>query len=558
MTITAKDNVSLLETITRGGPLAVEPSPAARAYFAEKLKAIRQNPTAHSAFFLNAWIPWRTAFENPREWESYADKLAVRHVELGAQSIMLDAHDVPGSVTNNPNDPQNQLRFERYRPNYRQDVLWENRDEFTPITIDTREIMRLFAEGGPDSTNVSDFASSQITMAVNADRAREFHTLMLAIGTTAAQPNLFHVQIPDIMSPTATEAQARLFASLIRTQVLALADFTNYFSPAQNTQTVPKSQVRLVIRQSVMQRLGSLAYATAFNPEYVFALPEDQIVELPDHYFDRQPALSDKAAFIVDHGTDSKYGSLVLVDTYHDWGVDRFDIKDSENRALHHASILGTNPYKTFVTVGTGKGTQVINPAIVPATITGGLYGPDGDIPAGGDLVRGKSYSTTATVVDSSGYPAGGWVVDITSPVSSPSGSTTVGLYNAVTVGLDEPATSITVTFKSLLDSSKTVTRTYNVVGTVAAIDGTGILVTNSAAPVFAPGTGAGGTITYTLATGEVAEISSDGGATWTTAGTSPIAVPTKAVRSFRKRTAQGYVYPEGVGTRVYGPYTAA
>jgi hypothetical protein len=554
---TALDNVSLLETILKGGPLATEPSPAARSFFAEKLRAVRENPTAHSAFFTNAWLPWRTAFENPREWDSYTDKLASRHTELGAMSIMVDAHDVPGSVQNNPNDPQNELRLARYRPNYRQYPLWVNRDEFTPITIDTAEIMRLFREGGPDSTNVSDFAAAQITMAVNRDRSAEFHTLMLAVGVTAAKPNLYHVQIPDLIDPAATEAQARSFASAIRTAVLALADFTPYYTPAGNTQTVPKSQVRLAIRQSVMQRLGSLAYATAFNPEYVFALPEDQIVELPDHYFDRQPALADQVAFIVDHGSDTKYGSLVVVDTFHDWGVDRFDIKHSENRALHHASILDTNDFKTFITVGVGQGTQVINPAIVPATITGALYGAAGDIANGGNLTRGQSYSTLASVLDASGFPAGGWTVEITSTQQSATDGTHVGLYNAVNIGLDDLATSITVVFRSIINPAVTVSRTYNIVGTVAAVDGSGILV-NSAAPTFAAGSGSGGAITYTLGTGEVAEVSANGGDTWTTAGGSPIAVPSGQTRLFRKRTAAGYVYPDGTGERVYGPYTAA
>lgn len=550
MALTAIDNVSLLETITRGGPLATEPSPAARSFFAEKLRAIRSNPTAHSAFFQNAWLPWRNAFENPREWDSYTDKLATRHTELGASSIMVDAHDVPGSVQNNPNDAQNGLRFDRFRPNYRQEPLWVNRDEFTPITIDNAEILKLLSEGGPDSNNASNFVGSQITMAVNRDRSAEFHTLMMAIGEHAARPNLYHVQIPDLLNPAATEDQARLFASSIRTAVMALADFTPYFSPAGNTQTVPKGQVALAIRQSVMQRIGSLAYATSFNPEYVFALPEDQIVELPDHYFDRQPGLRDQVAFIVDKGNDTKYGSLVVVDTYHDWGVDRFDIKDSENRALHHASILDVNIFKTFITVGVGQGTQIVNPQIVPATVTGSLYGPAGDIVNGGDLVRGQSYSTKAAVVDTSGFPAGGWTVEIRTDQNSATKSTHVGLYNEVKIGLDDLATSITVRFASIIDPTKYVDRTYDITGTAAAIDGSGSLI-NSTAPTFSANA-----ITYTLATGEVAEISADGGTTWATAGASPIAVPVGQSRLFRKRASAGYIYPDGTDVHVYGPYT--
>lgn len=551
MPTTAIDNVSLLETITRGKPLATEPTPAARAFFGDKLKAIRSNPVAHSAFYQNAFLPWREAFENPREWDSYTDRLATRQTELGATFILVDAHDVPGEVQNNPNDPQNELRFNRFRPNYRQEPIYVNRDVFTPITIDNAEILKLLQDGGPDSNNVSNFVSSQITMAVNKDRSGEFHTLMMAIGAHASKANLYHVQVPDINAQNATEDQARLFASSIRTAVLALADFTPYFSPAGNTQTVPKGQVALAIRQSVMQRLGGLAYATAFNPEYVFALPEDQVVELPDHYFDRQPGLRDKVAFIVDKGTDTKHGSLIVTDTWHNWGVDTFNIKSSENRALHHAGILDVNNFKTFITVGVGQGTQIVTPQIVPTTVTGSLYGAAGDVVNGGDLVRGQSYSTTAAVVDASGFPAGGWLVEITSTPSSASGGTYVGLYNEVKIALDDLATSITVKFSSIIDPTKSVSRTYNITGTAAAADGSGTIIANSAAPTFAANA-----ITYTLATGEYAEISADGGTTWTAAGASPIAVATGQTRRLRKRTASGYVYPDGTTVKSYGPFT--
>lgn len=549
MPLTAVDNVSLLAIINNNGQLPTEPSPAARAFFQEKLKAIHSNPTAHSAFFTNAWLPWANAFEKPREWSSYADKLASRQMKLGANSILVDAHDVPGSVQNNPNDAQNELRLTRYRPNYRQYPLWKNRDEYTPVTIDADQILQLFAEGGPDSTNVSDFEASQITMAINADRIREFHTLMMAIGETAGRPNLHHIQIPSL-APGATEADAREFAATIRTAVLALADFTPFYTPAGNTTTVPKGQVRLAIRQSVMQRLGAIGYSTSYNPEYVFALPEDQIVELPDHYFDRQPALASLDAFIVDAGTDQQYGSLVVVDTQHRWGVDRFDIKQSENRAFHHASIIGVNDFKTFLTVGQGQGTQIITPMIAPSTISGIVYGPDGDIENGGTLVRGNVYSTRAAVLDASNYPAGGWTVDIVSTQQSASGSTSVGLYNELAIGLDDLATSITLRFTSIIDPTKTVDRTYTLAGQAFAKDGSGMLISGGTASFAA------NSITYTNAVGEIAEISTDNGVTWTAAPASPIAVPTGQTRRFRKRAASGYVYPTGASIKAYGPWT--
>lgn len=552
--LTAIDNVALLETML-SGRLVTEPSPAARSYFAAKRAALFENPTQNSTFFENAWLPWTEAFSNAREWPGYADRVANRRTKYGANSLLLDAHDVPGSVQNNPNDPQNELRLRRYREDYRQATVFQNRDELTPITVDNLEIARLLQEGSPDSDSVSAHVNSQLTMALNRDRAAEFHTLMAAASLTAIRSGIFHLQLPSldpVDTPTADDA--REWAAQIRTLILALADFVPWYAPAKNTQTVPKDQIRMIVRQSTMQRLGTLAYATSFNPEFVFALPEDQIVELPDHYFDRNAGLADQEVVIVDAGNDTDYGSLVLVDTFYGWGVDPYPIKSSENRALHHASILDVNPFKTFVTGGGGEGTSVVLLSIVPSTITGGIYGPDGDVAASGDVVRGQQYSSTAEVLDASGYPAGGWLVSVAGGNSE---HTKTGPYGTVLVGLDETATSLTVTWTSLIDPTKTVSHSYDVVGTAAAYDGSGVLVLGESV-VFAPGSGAGGTITYTTGTGATASISTDGGTTYAGAGPSPITVPTGATRYFRVTASTGYVFPDGSSVKQYGPFTAA
>lgn len=558
MPLTVLDNVSLLETMT-SGHLVTEPSPAARSYFAEKRRALFSNPTANSAFFENAWIPWRTAFQNAREWEGYADRVAVRKTEYGAMTVMVDAHDVPGSVQNNPNDPQNELRLQRYRPNYRQAALYQNRDEFTPITVDNLEIARILQNSSPDSTSVSDFVTNQLTMAGNRDKAAEFHTLMRAVGETAAKAGIFHLQLPSLApGDNPTEDTARSFAAALRVQVLALQDFTGFYGPARNTQTVPKDQVRLIIRQSTMQRLGALAYATSFNPEFVFALPDSQIVELPDHYFDRNPGLTDQQAIIVDAGTDSAYGSLVLVDTFYGWGVDPYPIKSSENRAIHHASILDVNPFKTFVTAGNGVGTSIVLNSIVPLAIAAQLYGPDGTILDSGNVIRGQVYSTTAQVTDASGFPAGGWLVSVTGGNSS---HTKAGMYGTVQIGLDETSTTVSVTWTSLNNAANgspvAITEVFDVTGIAANYDGSGILISGESV-TFAPGAGAGGTITYTAATGANYTKSTDGGATYTPLGASPVAVPTGTTIRVRSTASSGYVRPDGTTVKDYGPYTAA
>lgn len=557
--VTALDNVSLFETIASGGQ-ATTPSPAARSYYQESVSKSFNNPTFRSAWLENAWIPFQTAFDTPREFKGYQERMTVRHTDYGRTVLMLDAHDVPGSVQNNPNDPQNDLRLTRWRPGYRQAALRQNRDEFIPVTVDTLEIARIMQNTSPDSTEASEFVASQMTMAGNKDVVDELHTLFWAISDFAGQANVWHLQLPDLRptaSPTADEA--RQFAALIRAQVLNLENFTGAYTPAKNNVNVPKAQVRLAIRISTMQQLGTLAYATSFNPEFVFALPADQIVEIPDEYFDRNPYLADQVAFLHDAGTDKKWGTLVLDDTFYGLGVDVFQAKTSENRVLHHASIIGVNPFRTFIIAGIGDGSQETYMAFTPTTVVGTVYGPPevGVIEDGGDLVRGQQYSTKASVTDASGYPAGGWIVTATGLNSPESG---IQIYNNLYIAPNETATSVTVVFTSIVDPTKTDSETFDITGTAFEPDGSGIIVMTNPTITFAAGSGSGGALTYSgVPTGVSLYGSTTGLAgAYTPLGASPVAVAHGTPLYVQERASSGYVFPDGTQVRQHGPYTAA
>lgn len=560
MSLTALDNVAMIETML-SGKLVTSPSPAARSFYGKTIGAAFTNPARASTLFPNAWLPWSEEFSVARRWESYTDKITKRQYEYGANTVMLDFSDVPGSVQNNPNDPQNELRLARYREDYRQAHLQLNRDEFTPITVDRLEIARLFREGGPDGTNVSAHMARQITQAENRDDSAEFQTVMLSIAGMAGTPNVYNLQLPSLLPGSGpaganpTDDDARSAAASLRTQILALADFVPWFAPWKGTQTLPKSQVRLLVRQSWMTRLGTLAYATSFNPEYVFALPQDQISEVPDHYFDRHPALSTQQALLLDSGNDQDHGSVVVKDSFYGWDTDQFPQKNSENRSLHHASIIGIDGFKTFITCGAAASTSVTLTSIVPATISGVLYGPLGDIASsGGSVIRGQQYSTRVAVLDAAGFPAGGWSVTLSGNQSVHS---RVGDYNTVVIGNDEAATSVSVTFTSLIDATKTVTQSYTVTGAAVAYDGSGLIILGETFS-FAPGSGSGGTLTYTAATGASYTGSLDGGTTWTTLGASPLAVAHSAILRVRSTAATGFTHTDGTTVKTYGPYTAA
>jgi hypothetical protein len=552
--ITALDNVALIETMT-SGELVTKPSAAAYSYFAAKRDALFGNPTQNAPFFENAWLPWQEEFSATRKWDGYADLIAVRRRKLYANSLLVDAHGTPGSVQNNPNDPQNELRLKRFRPLYSQATLFQNRDEFTPITVDTNQIARLLQSGSPESTEASTFISNQITQAENRDMAAEFNTLMSAVALKAGQPGIFNLNLPNLRADGATADEARAWAARVRTAVRELADFVPWFSPAKAIQTVPIAQVRMVVRLSVMQALGTLAYGTSFNPEFVFALPADQIVELPDHYFDRNPGLAGQDMFIVDTGTDSAMGSISLTDTFFDWGVDVYNQKSSENRSIHHSSILDVNPFKTFITGGQAVGTELVSLQIVPETITADLYGPDGTIADAGNLVRGQRYSTTANVEDADGFPAGGWRTAVTDSQSA-SGRTVVDQYGSLQVAMDDIALTLTVTWTAILDDTVTVSQTFDLTGPAANYDGSGVIIMDEHF-AFDEGTGAGGVLTYTPGIGAAYQGSLDAGVTWTPLGASPLAVAHLATLHVRGVASSGYIFSDGTTIAQRGIYHA-
>lgn len=557
--LAAVDNLTLLEVMRTGDP-ATKPGPAARAFFHETVDAFTRNPVLRNSYLNNAWNLFTPQLSNAREWESYTDKLAVRRTEYGATAIVVDAHGLPTTVQANPNDAQNELRFKKYRPEYRQGTILLTRDEYIPITVDPVQVGRLMAQGaGSDSG--SRFLANQLTQVLNTDRAKEFNTLMNSIARYVAQSGIFYVHTADLVPASISSAQATSSAVTIRAAVRNLADFTNRYSLARQPQTVPIEQVRLMISVSAMQAIG-LGYSGAFNSEFVFALPESQIVEVPDRYFAERPEFAGQQVqwALFDAGTDQgDGGTLVVVDSLYENGADPFNITQTYNQALHHASFLDVNPFKTLVIGGPGTGSSIIDVSPVPASITLDVYTDLGLIPdSGGFLPRGVEFSTEVHVLDAAGAQAGGYVVDITG-ATSPTGATTMLRYMDGKVGNDELSSTIVVTATSLIDPTKTISQTYTLTGPVIDPENGLTIVNPITFPgVFAAGSGSGGTYTYTAATGVLYEKSLNAGVSWAALGSSPVAVASGATILVRATTSAGYIFSDGTSVKTDVPHTAA
>ena len=557
--LAAVDNLTLLEVMRTGDP-ATKPGPAARAFYHETVNAFVKNPALRNPYLNNAWNLWRNVFSNVREWPSWTDRMATRRQEYGATSIVVDAHGLPTAVQANPNDAQNELRFRKYRPEYRQGTILLTRDEYIPITVDPVQVGRMLAQSF-DGNGASMFLGNQLTQVMNTDRAREFNTLMDSWARFVGIPGIYYTHTATLDPATITQDEAIGAAVTIRAQVRNLADFTNRYSTAKQPQTVPADQVRLVISISAMQALG-VGYGTAFNTEYVLALPESQVVEVPDRYFEERPEFAGNQVewALVDAGTDQgDGGTFIVVDSLYEQGADPFNITQTYNQALHHATFLDVNPFKTLVLGGPGEGTQVVDLGITPATISFDVYTDQGIIdPDTGSLPRGVEFSTQVRVLDAGGNPAGGYKVEITG-ATSPTGSTGMLRYSNGKIGNDELSSSITVVVTSLIDSSITASQSYDLSGPVIdPLTGLTIVDPITFPGVFAPGTGTGGTYTYTPATGVVYEKTLDGGTTWTALGTSPVAVATGATITVRATAASGYIFSDGSTVKTDGPHTAA
>lgn len=556
--LAAVDNLALFEVMQTGDP-GTKPGPAARAFYHETVGAAFRNPALRASYLNNAWNLWRNVLSNPREWDSYTDRLAVRRTEWGATSIVVDAHGIPSAVQANPNDAQNELRFKRYRPDYRQAAITLTRDEFIPITVDPVEVGRMLAQGF-DGTGASQFLASQLTMALNTDRAREFNVLMDSWARFVSIPGIYYTHTTDLDPETITGDQARAAAVTIRAAVKNLADFTNRFSTAKAPQTVPASQVRLVIRVSSMEALG-LGYSGAFNSEWVLALPSDQVVEVPDRYFDERPEFAGMQVqwALVDAGEDQgDGGTFVVVDSLYEQGADPYAIKQSYNQAIHHATFLDLNLFKTMILGGSGDGSQTLEVTPVPDSIEFDIYTDQGIIePTTGPLPLGVEFSTQVRIVDSTGAPAGGYKVELIG-ATSPTGGTTMLRYSNGKISADELSSTIQVKVTSLIDPAVTVTQTYDLVGQpIDLVSGLSYVNPITFPGVFAPGSGAGGTYTYTAATGVTYEQSETLDGARTPLGASPVAVGTGDTIYVHATAASGYVFADGTTYKVDGPHTA-
>lgn len=557
--LAAVDNLSLLEVMRTGDP-ATKPGPAARAFYHETVGAAFRNPTQRNAFLNNAWNLWKPVLSSAREWEGYADRMAVRRTEFGATVIVVDAHGLPTSVQANPNDAQNELRFKKYRPNYRQSGIELSRDEYTPITVDPVSVGRLMAEGF-EGDAAAKFLANQLTQVLNANKAREFNTLFDSFARFIDYPGIFYVNTVDLNPAAITADEALSAAVTIRAAVKNLQDFTNRYSTAKHTQTVPADQVRLIIGVSAMQAIGR-GYGSAFNTENVLALPESQIIEVPDRYFAERPQFAGQSIqwALIDAGTDQgDGGTFIVVDSLYEMGSDPFNITQTYNQALHHASFLDVNPFKTLIVGGPGEGSSVTELTPVPDAITLRVYTDMGTIdPTTGVLPRGVEFSTEVRVTDAQGNPAGAWSIEITGS-NSPTDGTGVLRYMTGKVSEDELAATITVVATSTIDPSVTVSQTYTLTGDpIDKMTGNRIVTPFEFPGTFDAGSGSGGTYTYTAAVGVLYEVTSDDGATWEPLAASPAPIATGDTVTIRARAAGGYVFADGTTTKTDGPHTAA
>lgn len=557
MALAATDNLTLLEVMRTGDP-AIKPGPAAQEFYHETVRAAFANPATRGNYLNNAWQLWKPVLTNVREWRGFVDKMAVRRQEFGAMTITVDAHGLPTAIQANPNDPQNELRFKRFRPEYRQQPISLTRDEYIPITVDPIEVGRLMAESY-ESQGASQFLANQLTQVLNTDRARELNTLMDSWAAFANTPNIYYVHTLDLDPQTIDHEAARSVSAEIQAAVFNLQDFTNRYSTAKAPQTVPQEQVRLVIANRAWRAIR-LGYGTSYNPEYVFALPEDQIIVLPDQYLDSRADFAGNQIqwALVDAGTDQgDGGTFIVIDSLYETGADPYNIKQSYNQALRHASFLDLNPFKTLVHGGPGVGTQEVDLLPTPQTIALDVYTDEGIIsPTTGVLPRGVQFSTNITVLDAAGNPAGGYKVDITGS-TSPTARTQMLRYATGKISEDELSSTITITATSLINPAITISQSYTIGGPAPMSLATGATIVN---PFTWPGTftESTGAYVYTPATGVVYDYTVDGGATWTTATTSPITIPSGKTGTIRATVASGYIFEDNTRQKTAGPYTAA
>jgi hypothetical protein len=349
---------------------------------------------------------------------------SIEEVALG----LLRAH-----VYKPESDPTLKELFGQEKPPAQSVFHKVNRQEWYKVSINESQLERAFLNPG----GLSRFVMGMMAQLNTSDNNDEFVMTANTLRRYYDAGGFFKMASPDINNITADTSDAKQFLRLVRAQSGTL----QYISSKYNARHVPmateKSDLMLITTPTAKATIDVEGLSAAFNQDK--ATIGDRITEIPDEYIDIpgfQGILTTKRFW-------------VLADKLMRMATIQNPVGLFNNYIWHHQEVISASPFENAILFTSKEAsTIIVNDYIVtginPYTLTDLADGSTVTVTNGtATVIRGHAYEVaTSAITQPANGPKDAVALTLTGGQSN---LTHVNQYGLLVIGINDPATKVTV-----------------------------------------------------------------------------------------------------------------
>lgn len=338
-----------------------------------------------------------------------------------------------------------------HKPDLRTSAIAALREWTKPLTVQGAELQA----AGFDET--MSLASQIIDSLENSDRINEYEVILDMFFDAVRRDIGFRNPVP----PPLDADSARNYSAAVGAVAEFTANPSDRYNPERMRKVFDKADLLFITRVTTWQKIAKEQYSNTFQTQYMRGIPDDQVVAIADEFWPGD--LANVSGVLISRSSNPNDSTIIIKDNSISHAAIVNEAQERVNHSILHRSVYGLNPFGVMVVFE--NGTEVLPETSNPVPVE-----VDFEILLNGapvtELLRGYSYKVVAAAKQENGYTAGGADVTLTGE-SSPTrntflDATELNLY----IGLDEPATSLTLTAAASLDDSVTAVKVLNVNGT--------------------------------------------------------------------------------------------
>lgn len=265
--------------------------------------------------------------------------------EIGFELIKAKGFDLRDNDLFEENDPRVKVAYHSM-----------NRQDRYDITFNPEMLENAFLT----PYGLSDFMAGVMQVPVNSDNYDEYNIMKQLIVKYQEDYGFYNVQVPNIMSDTATENDLKVFVEKVRAMTGQLkflkTDYNYYGIP---TFTNPENSL-LITTPEVSAKLDVHVLSAAFNVSYAEMLNKIIIV-------DKMP-IENCFAILVDEDWFVCGDNLYRTDSFYN------GMSLSTNYYLHHWETLSVSPFMNAIMFSTADTTGITEVTVTPTTYDASLY----------------------------------------------------------------------------------------------------------------------------------------------------------------------------------------